>query len=84
MAGGGVSSQGRRWGWVADPDRVVQHRPDRCAGPACGADLSGGREYGRQRRQVVELPDPQPVVTEYQLIAVESRRRGGWARSSPG
>lgn len=56
---------------VADPDRVVQHRPDRCAGLACGADLSGGREYGRQRRQVVELPVPRPVVTEHQLIAVE-------------
>jgi transposase len=56
---------------VPDPDRVVQHRPDRCDGPACGADLSDGREYGRQRRQVIELPDPRPVVTEHQLISVE-------------
>jgi transposase len=56
---------------VADPDQVVEHRPDRCAGPACGADLSEGREYGRQRRQVVELPVPRPVITEHQLIAVE-------------
>ena len=56
---------------VGDPDQVVQHRPDRCAGPACGADLSDGREYGRQRRQVVELPVPRPVIIEHQLIAVE-------------
>lgn len=54
-----------------DPDRVVQHRPQRCAGPACGADLGDGREYGRQRRQVLELPDRRPLVVEHQLIAVE-------------
>ncbi|MDP9793721.1 transposase [Catenuloplanes nepalensis] len=54
-----------------DPDRVVQHRPDRCAGPACGADLGDGREYGRQQRQVLELPDCRPVVVEHQLIAVQ-------------
>jgi transposase len=53
------------------PDRVVQHRPDRCAGPSCGADLGDGREYGRQRRQVVELPERRPVVVEHQLIAVQ-------------
>jgi transposase len=26
-----------------DPDQVVQHRPQRCAGPLCGADLGDGR-----------------------------------------
>jgi transposase len=56
---------------VADPDQVVQHRPDRCAGLGCGAELADGREYGRQRRQVVELPVPRAVVVEHQLIAVE-------------
>ncbi|QOC91767.1 IS66 family transposase [Micromonospora craniellae] len=54
-----------------DPDRVVQHRPQRCAGLSCGADLGDGREYGRQRRQVLELPDRRPVVVEHQLISVE-------------
>ncbi|WP_147333600.1 IS701 family transposase [Micromonospora craniellae] len=56
---------------AADPDQVVQHRPDRCVNPACGIGLDGGREYGRQRRQVVELPERRPVVTEHQLVAVE-------------
>ncbi|WP_368666273.1 IS66 family transposase [Micromonospora sicca] len=56
---------------VADPDQVVQHRPVQCANPACGAGLDGCREYGRQRRQVVELPEPRPVVTEHQLIALQ-------------
>ncbi|MEV0810407.1 IS66 family transposase [Micromonospora sp. NPDC050200] len=55
---------------VADPDHVVEHRPGRCANPVCGERLEGGREYGRQRRQVVEVPVPQPVVTEHQLISV--------------
>jgi transposase len=78
----GVKGSGRRRGkqpgapgstlrLAADPDRVVQHRPGRCAGPACGADLGDGREYGRQRRQVVELPERRPVVVEHQLIAVQ-------------
>lgn len=56
---------------VADPDQVVEHRPGRCANPACGERLDGCREYGRQRRQVVELPERRPVVTEHRLVAVE-------------
>lgn len=56
---------------VADPDQVVEHRPDRCANPACGERLDGCREYGRQRRQVVELPERRPQVTEHRLFAVE-------------
>jgi len=56
---------------VADPDETIEHRPVRCANLACGADLAGGREYGRQRRQVVELPAPRPVVTEHRLVAVQ-------------
>jgi transposase len=57
---------------VTDPDQVLQHRPDRCAGLGCGAELADRREYGRQRRQVVESPVPWAVVVEHQL----------WSRSS--
>lgn len=56
---------------VTDPDVVVQHRPGRCAGAGCGGDLADSREFGRQRRQVVELPQRRPVVTEHLLIAVQ-------------
>ncbi|GGM68135.1 hypothetical protein GCM10011608_61700 [Micromonospora sonchi] len=56
---------------VADPDQVVEHRPQRCVNPACGAGLADGREYGRQRRQVVELPERRPQVTEHRLVAVQ-------------
>lgn len=59
-----------------NPDRVLQHRPQRCAGPSCGADLGDGREYGRQRRQVIELPERRPVIVEHQLIAVECAECG--------
>jgi transposase len=55
---------------VADPDHVVLHRPDRCANARCGADLADAPEYARQRRQVVELPEPRVVVTEHQVVAV--------------
>lgn len=62
-------------GWtlelVADPDEVVEHRPQRCVNPGCGSPLGDGREYGRQRRQVLELPESRPLVVEYRLIAVE-------------
>jgi len=56
---------------VADPDHVVEHRPQRCVNSACGIGLDVGREYGRQRRQVVELPQRRAVVTEHQLVAVQ-------------
>lgn len=55
---------------VADPDHTVVHRPDRCVDPDCAADLAGAPEYGRQRRQVFELPEPKMVVTEHQIVAV--------------
>lgn len=46
------------------------HRPDRCANPVCGPDLATAPEYGRQRRQVFELPEPTMVVTEHQVVAL--------------
>lgn len=62
-------------GWtlelVADPDEVIEHRPQRCGHPGCGSLLDDGLEYGRQRRQVIELPERRPVVVEHQLVAVE-------------
>lgn len=49
---------------------MLVHRPDRCANPACGADLAGAVEYARQRRQVFELPEPRLEVTEHQIVAL--------------
>ncbi len=49
---------------VDDPDTVVAHMPVVCAG--CGAALETAPEIGRERRQVIDLPAPRPVVTEHQ------------------
>ncbi len=49
---------------VDDPDTVVPHLPATCAG--CGASLATAPEIGRERRQVLDLPEPRPVVTEHQ------------------
>jgi transposase len=55
---------------VADPNETLEHRPERCANPACGAGLVDEVEYARQRRQVFELPEVTLRVIEHQLIAV--------------
>lgn len=47
------------------PTRIEQHALDRC--PDCGLHLHGGTLA--RRRQVLELPEPQPVeVIEHQVI----------------
>src|SRR3990172_4205824 len=51
---------------VDDPDVVVVHAPTVCAG--CGADLRAAAEVQRERRQVIEIPEPRPEVTEHQAL----------------
>lgn len=49
----------------ATPTRIEQHALDRC--PDCGLHLHGGTLA--RRRQVIDLPPPQPVeVVEHQVI----------------
>jgi transposase len=45
-----------------NPDVIVDHLPQRCE--CCGEDLAEGGEEGYASRQVVELPEVTPVVTE--------------------
>jgi transposase len=52
---------------TADPDEVVEHRPEHCSG--CGADLAGVDGEVQARRQVIDLPEPAPVVTEHRAVA---------------
>lgn len=49
------------------PDTVVDHRPTRCQG--CGAGLDGEPSTGFAARQVVDLPEITPVVTEHRAHA---------------
>ncbi len=51
----------------ATPDEIVDHRPGRCEG--CGGDLGEGAPSEFSARQVVELPEVKPVVTEHRAHA---------------
>jgi len=47
----------------ADPDEIIDHRPERCED--CGAVLAPDAEGGFQARQVIDLPEVTPRVTEH-------------------
>ena len=47
----------------ANPDKVIDHRPERCEG--CGAELGDNASTGFTARQVIDLPEITPVVTEH-------------------
>jgi transposase len=50
---------------VDDPDEVIDHVPDACAG--CGADLAGAEGAGVMRRQVHDIPEVTTRVVEHRL-----------------
>jgi len=45
------------------PDEVIDHVPPACGG--CGASLAEAEVVAHQRRQVIDIPVPIPVVTEH-------------------
>lgn len=53
-----------------DPDETREHRPQVCGNSACGQALADASEYGRQRRQVVDVPPVKAYVVEHQLVAL--------------
>jgi transposase len=69
--GGQPGHEGGTLAAVADPDRVIPHRPPRCSG--CGGDLADAPVEGRERRQVFDLPEIRLHVTEH---VAEARRCG--------
>lgn len=54
-----------------NPDEVIEHAPTACGG--CGASLAHAEVISHQRRQVIDVPLPEPVVTEHRA---ETRRCG--------
>jgi transposase len=50
---------------VVDPDVVINHSPGACT--HCGADLSDAEVIGVERRQVFDLPQIHPFVTEHRI-----------------
>lgn len=69
--GGQAGRKGVTLSWSDEPDRVVAHAPKDCGG--CGAPLAGAETVGRERRQVVDLPELRLVTTEH---VVERKRCG--------
>ncbi len=63
---------------VAQPDEVVVHVSDRCAG--CGADLAGAPVVATTARQVFDLPPLRLVATEHRA----QRRRCGCGLETAG
>jgi transposase len=59
---------------VADPDEVIEHRPDRCRG--CNAGLHDAAGAGIGVRQVFDLPPTRLRVTEHRLQACRCRGCG--------
>ncbi|MGI8683851.1 MAG: IS66 family transposase, partial [Acidimicrobiales bacterium] len=53
------------------PDTVVDHRPARCGG--CGGDLDDDASTGFAARQVIDLPEVTPVVTEHRAHTCRCR-----------
>jgi transposase len=70
--GGQVGHQGRGLELSADPDRrEAPSEPAVCGG--CGGDLAEAKLVGRERMQVIDIPEIKALVTEYLLV---SRRCG--------
>ncbi len=63
-SGGQEGHAGTNLRQVANPDKIVDHCPEACAG--CGAALGLEQATGYRKRQVFDLPKPQPIeVTEH-------------------
>jgi transposase len=58
-----TGSKGRSLEMSPDPDVVVDHEPEVCED--CGEGLDSGDDEGYTARQVVELPEVRPEVTEH-------------------
>src|SRR5713101_9694903 len=58
-SGGQEGHEGKTLRQVETPDEVINHYPPVCAG--CGGALGAEASTAYQRRQVFDLPEPQPI-----------------------
>ena len=61
--GGQPGHKGTTLKMIADPDRIVELRPDYCR--ACGSPLAGAPPVQGKSRQTVDIPPVKAVWTEY-------------------
>jgi transposase len=59
-------SKGQTLEMSATPDEIVEHRPGSCR--SCGTGLDDAERTGYTARQVVDLPEIRPVVTEHRAV----------------
>ena len=63
-SGGQKGHKGQTLAQTANPDRVVEHYPETC--PRCGGVPDKTVSLGHRKRQVFDVPEPQPLqVTEH-------------------
>ncbi len=74
-SGGQKGHRGTTLHQTDHPDRIQEHFPKACRG--CGKALRRADEDGEaKRRQVFDLPEPKPEVTEHRALACRCRRCG--------
>jgi transposase len=61
--GGQFGHKGHTLKMVENPDKVIDHVPDVCAG--CGKSLADHQSHCIEKRQVVEIPPIHPVFVEH-------------------
>ncbi|HXJ94737.1 MAG TPA: IS66 family transposase [Terriglobia bacterium] len=62
-SGGQKGHRGETLRQTAEPDRIVEHRADRCG--HCQARLLASSKVGEETRQVFDLPEKLMIVTEH-------------------
>lgn len=63
--GGQKGHEGTTLEMVSDPNEIIDHAPVYCE--CCGKDLTGTPGEFVERKQVVDLPPIEPVVTEHRV-----------------
>jgi transposase len=63
--GGQKGHEGTTLEMVSDPNEIIDHVPEYCE--CCGKDLTGIPGEFVERKQVVDLPPIEPVVTEHRV-----------------
>jgi len=67
--GGQKGHEGTTLEMISDPNEIVDHAPEYCE--CCGKDLTGIPGEFVEKKQVVDLPPIEPVVTEHRVYKKE-------------
>ena len=65
--GGQEGHQGNTLALVDNPTETVRYESERCGG--CSLDLRDIEGEVRQRRQVIDIPEPKIIITEHQAVS---------------